>query len=164
MKKVHIYKLFERFWHWTQAALILILAMTGFEIHGFIEFFGFENAVAYHNIAAINFLILITFAIFWHFITGEWRQYIPTTDNLKAQINFYLVGIFRNAPHPVKKHVLSKLNPLQRLTYFGLKILVIPIMVVSGLFYLYYRYPMGGEIQTINVSSLKVIALIHTAG
>ena len=164
MNKVYIYKLFERFWHWTQAALILILAMTGFEIHGFIEFFGFENAVVYHNIAAVTFIVLIIFAIFWHFITGEWKQYIPTFANLKAQIDFYLIGIFRNAPHPVKRHVLSKLNPLQRLTYLGLKLLVIPVMVVSGLFYLYYRYPQNGEIQTLSIDSLKVIALIHTAG
>lgn len=164
MNKVYIYKLFERFWHWTQAALILILAMTGFEIHGFIEFFGFENAVVYHNIAAVTFIVLIIFAIFWHFITGEWKQYIPTFANLKAQINFYLIGIFRNAPHPVKRHVLSKLNPLQRLTYLGLKLLVIPVVAVSGLFYLYYRYPQNGEIQAISIGSLKVIALIHTAG
>ncbi|MCF7811977.1 cytochrome b/b6 domain-containing protein, partial [bacterium] len=164
MNKVYIYKLFERFWHWTQAALILILAMTGFEIHGFIEFFGFENAVVYHNIAAVTFIVLIIFAIFWHFITGEWKQYIPTFANLKAQINFYLIGIFRNAPHPVKRHVLSKLNPLQRLTYLGLKLLVIPVVAVSGLFYLYYRYPQNGEIQATSIGSLKVIALIHTGG
>ena len=34
MQKVYIYKRFERFWHWTQASLIIFLALTGFEVHG----------------------------------------------------------------------------------------------------------------------------------
>src|SRR3972149_514968 len=127
--KVYIYKSFERFWHWAQSILIMFLAATGFEIHGSIKFFGYLNAVKYHNIAAYLFIILIVFAIFWHFATGEWKQYLPTFKNIRAQLNFYLIGIFSNSPHPVKKTVLSKLNPLQKMVYFGLKILVIPVMV-----------------------------------
>jgi len=163
-KKVYIYRSFERFWHWMQAIIIFFLAMTGFEIHGSISFFGYQNAVKYHNIAAYAFIILIIFAIFWHFSTGEWRQYLPTVRNLKAQINYYLLGIFSNASHPTRKTVLSKLNPLQKLVYLGLKILVIPTMVISGLLYMFYRYPQNGGIVGMNIGSVKVIALFHTAG
>ncbi|HSP86566.1 MAG TPA: cytochrome b/b6 domain-containing protein, partial [Ignavibacteriaceae bacterium] len=163
--KIYIYKSFERFWHWTQAILIFFLATTGFEIHGSIKFFGYQNAVEYHNIAAYSFIVLIIFAIFWHFTTGEWRQYLPTLKNIKAQINFYLVGIFRNAPHPTKRTVLSKLNPLQRFVYLGLKMLVIPVMVISGLLYMFYRYPQkDGGIEVLNIISIEPIALIHTFG
>lgn len=160
MKKALVYKGFERFWHWMQAALIFFLAFTGFEIHGSIEFFGFSNAVHYHNIAAKLFIILIVFAIFWHFTTGEWRQYLPTSKNLRAQIDYYLIGIFRNAPHPTKKTVLTKLNPLQKLTYLGLKLLVIPVMVTSGLLYMFYNYPQ----MHVKGAPLTVIAYFHTAG
>jgi thiosulfate reductase cytochrome b subunit len=164
-KQVYIYKAFERFWHWMQAILIFFLAATGFEIHGSIKFFGYKNAVEYHNTAAYMFIILIVFAIFWHFSTGEWKQYLPTLKNIKAQINFYLVGIFKNAPHPTKKTVLSKLNPLQRLVYLGLKVLVIPVMVLSGLLYMFYRYPQkDGAIQVLNITSVEPIALLHTFG
>ncbi|MFA7359747.1 MAG: cytochrome b/b6 domain-containing protein [Candidatus Kapaibacterium sp.] len=163
-KTVLIYKSFERFWHWMQALLIFFLAATGFEIHGTFSFFGFENAVTYHNIAAYAFIILIVFAVFWHFTTGEWRQYVPTFTNIKAQLNYYLFGIFKNASHPTKKSVLSKLNPLQKLVYFGLKILVIPIMVISGLLYMFYRYPQNQTIASINIDSLEIIAIVHTAG
>ncbi|MDR3611314.1 MAG: cytochrome b/b6 domain-containing protein [Ignavibacteriaceae bacterium] len=163
-KKVYIYRSFERFWHWMQATIIFFLAMTGFEIHGSISFFGYQNAVKYHNIAAYAFIILIVFAIFWHLATGEWRQYLPTAKNLKAQINYYLLGIFSNAPHPTRKTVLSKLNPLQKLVYLGLKILVIPTMVISGLLYMFYRYPQNGGIAGMNIDSVEVIALFHTAG
>ncbi|HQQ13794.1 MAG TPA: cytochrome b/b6 domain-containing protein [Bacteroidales bacterium] len=59
---------------------------------------------------------------------------------------------------------MSKLNPLQRLVYLGLKILMIPVMVISGLLFMFYRYPHGNEIEIINIDNLEIIALIHTAG
>ncbi len=161
-KQVYIYKAFERFWHWMQAILIFFLAFTGFEIHGSFSFLGYSDAVRYHNIAAYMFMILIVFAIFWHFSTGEWRQYVPTFKNIKSQLNYYIFGIFRNAPHPTKKTVLSKLNPLQKLTYFGLKILVIPLSLTSGLLYMFYRYPTRYGVDSINISTLKYIAIFHT--
>ena len=64
-QRVEVYKGFGRFWHWTQAALIIFLGVTGFEIHGSLRFFGYGQAVQYHNAAATAFLILIAFAIFW---------------------------------------------------------------------------------------------------
>ena len=161
-KKVYIYKSFERFWHWMQAILIFFLAFSGFEIHGIYSFFGYRDAVRYHNIAAYLFIGLIVFAIFWHLTTGEYKQYIPSSKNIKAQLDYYIFGIFRNAPHPTKKTVLSKLNPLQKLTYFGLKILVIPLSASSGLLYMFYRYPTRMGIEAINIHTLKFIAVFHT--
>jgi PAS domain S-box-containing protein len=160
MKKIYIYKGFERFWHWSQALIILFMVVTGFEIHGSYNLFGYENAVTWHTTAAWAFVTLIVFAIFWHFTTGEWRQYIPNTNYLKAQFEYYIGGIFRNAPHPTNKTVYNKFNPLQRIIYFGLKIMIIPVMVASGFLYLYFHYPQFG----IEVNSLKPIALIHTLG
>ncbi|MCC7158399.1 MAG: cytochrome b/b6 domain-containing protein, partial [Ignavibacteria bacterium] len=93
IKKIYIYRAFERFWHWMQAFLIFLLAATGFEVHGSIKFFGYQNAVTYHQIAAYAFIVLIAFAIFWHLTSGQWKQYIPTRGNLRAQINYYLFGI-----------------------------------------------------------------------
>lgn len=164
MKREYVYRGFERFWHWMQACLIIFLGITGFEIHGSIRFFGYDQAVTYHNIAAICFLVLIAFAIFWHFTTGEWRQYLPSWKNLRAQAEYYVFGIFRNAPHPTRKTVLSKLNPLQKLVYAGLKALVIPVMVITGLLYMFYRYPQRYEVLSLNVKGLEVIATLHTVG
>jgi len=159
-KKVYLYKRFERFWHWAQTLLIFTLIFTGFEIHGVSSFMGYQNAVEWHNNAAWAFIILIVFAIFWHLTTDEWRNYIPTANNFKAQVQYYLTGIFRNAPHPTRKRSLSKLNPLQRLVYFFLKVLLIPLMVFTGLFYLYFHYPVKG----IELESLEYVAVLHTLG
>jgi len=164
MKRVYIYKTFERFWHWMQAALIFILAATGFEINGSYTLFGYESAVDIHNFSAISLIVLVVFSIFWHFTTGEWKQYLPTMKNLKAQANYYILGIFNNAPHPTRKTLLTKLNPLQRLTYLALKLVLIPLMIATGLLYFFYRYPVGGKINSIGLESIETVALLHTFG
>jgi thiosulfate reductase cytochrome b subunit len=164
MNNVLVYKRFERFWHWAQAGLIIFLAVTGFEIHGSVSFFGFDQAVTYHNAAALTFLVLILFAAFWHLTTGEWRQYIPTREHLRAQASYYLTGMFRQAPHPTKKTVLSKLNPLQKLVYAGLKVLVIPVMASSGLLYMFFRYPQRYEVAALDIGSIGAVAVLHTIG
>ncbi|MCL5743916.1 MAG: cytochrome b/b6 domain-containing protein [Acidobacteria bacterium] len=163
-RKSYVYKGFERFWHWTQALLILFLALTGFEVHGSIRLLGYREAVRYHSAAAIGLLVLIVFAVFWHFTTGEWRQYVPTRRFLRAQVDYYLSGIFKGAPHPTKKTLLSKLNPLQKLVYLALKLLVIPVMVVSGLLYMFHRYPLSHAGAAFGTGGLEAIALVHTAG
>jgi thiosulfate reductase cytochrome b subunit len=164
MKKEYIYSRFERFWHWSQASLIIFLSLTGFEVHDSIHIFGFDKAVLYHRIAAYLLLGLIVFAIFWHFTTGEWRQYIPTFKKLKDQVRYYSVGIFKNEPHPTKKSALNKLNPLQVLTYLSFKIVLIPLVVFSGILYLFYKHLDGNNIVVISDIPLDLIAVWHTFG
>lgn len=161
MKKVLVYKRFERFWHWMQALLITMLALTGMDMHypGF-ELFGFQLAHELHHFCAWSLVVLIAFAIFWHLTTGEWKQYVPTKQYLGAMVGFYISGIFRNAPHPVKKTLINKLNPLQRLAYLGLKILIIPVMVTSGMVLIYYNDLVANGYPI----SLGVVATIHTVG
>ena len=164
MKRVYIYKGFERFWHWTQAALIFFLALTGFEVHGTFHILGFEAAAHYHKIASHLLIVLIIFAIFWHFATGEWKQYIPTTKKLKEQVMYYLVGIFKGEPHPTHKTELSKMNPLQRLTYLGFKLFLVPITIISGLFYMFYKTIDENNVVVIEKIPLENIAFWHTLG
>jgi len=160
MKRVLIYKRYERFWHWTQAALILLLALTGFEVHGTFEFIGYEESVLIHRNLAWAFMILIVFTQFWNFTTGEWRQYIPSTKMMKDQIEYYITGIFKHAPHPTRKTVYNKFNPLQRMTYLGLRLLIIPVVVFSGLLYMYYDAFVSQGV----VGDLGPIAYFHTIG
>ncbi len=160
----YIYSSFERFWHWTQALLITLLLLTGLEIRSSLTFFGFEQAVRIHTGSAYALMVLIIFAIFWHFTTGEWRQYVPSIQNVKEQVRYYVIGIFRNEPHPVKKTALSKLNPLQKIVYAGLKLVIIPTVVGSGILYLLYRFPQSGGLGGLAIGGLNTVALIHTIG
>ena len=157
--KIYVFNRFERFWHWAQALLITQLLITGFEVHGSYSLLGFESAVSVHIVTAWVLLGLWAFAIFWHFTTGEWRQYIPTTNKLFAMVRYYLTGIFKGEPHPFKITRLKKHNPLQRLAYLGFKVLLAPAIWVSGLLYFSYSiWPVWG----IDWLDLKWVALAHT--
>ena len=86
MRKVYIYKIFERFLHWSRALLIAILGITGFEIHGTYSLIGFNNAVTVHNSVIWLIVALIVFDFFWHFTTGEWKQYFTCMEYLKMNL------------------------------------------------------------------------------
>lgn len=163
MERIYIFKRFERFWHWTQAALIMFMMLTGFEIHGAYANFGFKHAVEYHSTAAWALIWLWVFAIFWHFTTGEWKQYIPTLDKAQAMLKFYLTGIFTNAPHPFRQTQLRKHNPLQRLAYLGVKLFINPLLWISGLLYLYYGSWGDWGLKAWGLQ-LEWVAVAHTLG
>jgi thiosulfate reductase cytochrome b subunit len=160
--RTYLYKRYERFWHWSQAALVIFMLLTGFEVHGSFENFGFQRAADYHVLAAWALLVLWAFTIFWQFTTGEWRQYVPTLKKVDAMIRYYAIGIFTNAPHPYQKTASKKHNPLQRLAYLALLAMVSPIIWGSGLLYLGFAYwkPLGFDAWL----SLDGVAMAHTAG
>jgi thiosulfate reductase cytochrome b subunit len=160
-ERIYIFKGFERFWHWSQAALIIFMLLSGFEIHGSYTLMGFEKAVAYHSIAAWSLIVLWVFAIFWHLTTGEWRHYIPTTEKVLIVAQYYSSGIFRHEPHPFKPSTLNKHNPLQRLTYLAVLLLVSPLIWISGWLYLFY-----GNWTAWGLSGLQLewVATAHTIG
>lgn len=160
MQRVYIFKRFERFWHWSQAALIMFMMLTGFEVHGSYSLLGWGKAAQLHTTAAWALVGLWVFAIFWHFTTGEWKQYIPTLEKVDVMLKYYVTGIFTNAPHPFRTTPLRKHNPLQRLAYLFVKLLINPLIWISGFAYLFYR-----DLGTIGLGGLPLapIALVHTA-
>jgi thiosulfate reductase cytochrome b subunit len=157
-----MYARFERFWHWSQAALIILMLITGFEIHGSYQLLGFEQAVSVHGVAAWVLIGLWVFAWFWHLTTGEWKQYIPDAPKrILAMMRFYAFEIFQGKAHPFHKDREHKLNPLQRMAYLSLHIAIGPAIWISGLLYLFY-----GEWTSMGLFgglTLGIVALIHTA-
>ncbi len=131
-----IFTRFERFWHWMQALLVLVLLFTGARLHGLIGGPNWSSAFTLHLVAAGLIIVLWIFAIFWHFTTGAWQHYIPTFRNLVPVIRFYAYGIFRGEAHPAKPTVQRKHNPLQRLSYLFLKLIINPAIWITGILYL----------------------------
>lgn len=159
---VIIFKRFERFWHWVQAAIVIVMLVSGFEVHGSYHLLGYENAVALHTTAAWSLVTLWVFTIFWHFTTGEWKQYIPTLKKVDAMIKYYILGIFIRAPHPFRQTVLIKHNPLQRLAYFFLWVFISPVIWLTGWAYLFYaRWQEWGLEQYL---ALEDVAFFHAVG
>ena len=158
MSRIYVFKRFERLWHWAQALLIMTLMLTGFEVHGSYKLFGFESAVEIHTIAAWSLVALWVFAVFWHITTGEWKQYIPTMEKVQAMTSYYLTGIFSNAPHPFRKTTLSKHNPLQRLAYLFILVVISPVIWTTGWAYLFYDSWQNWGFGWLN---LEYVALFH---
>ncbi len=148
--KVQIYTLYERFWHWTQAALILLLLFTGFHLHGAFELMTFHTAWQVHVIAAVALIALWIFTIFWQFATGNWRHFVPLLEEAREAptlsqafrawltmiwriARFYAWGILRGEEHPFKKSLRRKHNPLQAFAYFGLMAFIGPLLWITGI-------------------------------
>ncbi|EHQ51854.1 cytochrome b561 [Ectothiorhodospira sp. PHS-1] len=138
MSKVRIFTLFERFWHWAQTILIFGLLFTGLALHGSHGLMAYDTALKVHIVMALSLIGLWAFAIFWHVVTGEWRQYVPTHRGLPAVMLYYAHGIFSGEAKPFVTSPSSKHNPLQRLAYFGFKAAIAPALWVSGLLLLTY--------------------------
>ena len=161
-ERVIIFKRFERFWHWTQAAMIIVLLTSGFEIHGSYNLLGFETAVNVHTNTAWSLVTLWVFTLFWHFTTGEWQQYIPTMKKVDAMVRYYLLGIFIRAPHPFRQTMLRKHNPLQRLAYLFQWVIISPMIWITGWAYLFYASWQDWGLE--QYLTLEDVAFFHAMG
>lgn len=136
--RVYMYTTYERIWHWLQALAIILLLITGLEIHvaatGLVSF-GF--AVRLHNILGFVVVANAIFAAFFHLASGEIQQYLPRPQGFFgqaiSQARFYLQGIFRGEPHPFEKSPNQKLNPLQQITYLSILNLLLPLQMITGI-------------------------------
>lgn len=160
MARIVLFTRFERFWHWTQALLIIGMLVTGFEIHGTYRLLGFHDAHVVHTTALWGFIALWVLALFWHITTGQWRHYIPTMKNVDRIVRFYAFGIFNGEPHPFKPTVERKHNPMQAQAYLAITLLVLPLLWISGFAYLFYN-----ELAAAGFGiELETVAVLHTIG
>ncbi|AJQ92987.1 cytochrome b/b6 domain-containing protein [Gynuella sunshinyii] len=138
-RRVYMYSRYERLWHWLQAAAILLLLITGAVIHKpyLFAWISFPYMVQIHNVLGFILLVNAVLALFYHLASGEIRQFIPMPADLFVrmfeQIRFYTSGIFKGAPHPFEKTPEQKLNPLQKIAYFGLLNALLPAQMLTGL-------------------------------
>ena len=167
-RRVKIYTPFIRIWHWSQAILIFTLAFTGFAVHGSHHLINFDTAVKIHNVAGIGLVIEAMAMFFYYLATGEWKQYkdLLNKDELIAQIKYYTSGILKGEPHPHQKTEISRLNPLQKITYLNFKIIFLPIMGITGTMYMYREYLETNLYAKLGIKLfvLNNVATLHTIG
>jgi len=164
-KKVYMYHKYERFWHWLQTVLIVLLLLTGLVIHrpDMFGIFSFRGMVTMHNVMAAILAVNAVLALFYHVTTGELKQYIPRPygffNDAILQAKFYLQGIFKGAQHPFEKTERKKLNPLQQVTYFGILNVLLPLQGLTGiLMWGVQRWPGAADM----LGGLPFLAPFHT--
>lgn len=157
-KTITIFKRFERLWHWLQALLVLLLLVTGLELHGLVHLFGFENAVQLHDWAGFIWLAVLILVFSWIATTGEWRQYKPSLEGVSGTLKFYAFGVFKGQPHPHHMTAANKFNPLQRLGYIAVLFVMLPVQIMTGLaFFFFPELRAAGWLQQV-----EWVAIIHT--
>jgi thiosulfate reductase cytochrome b subunit len=165
--RVYMYGMYERFWHWTMAISVILLALSGLKLHypTALGALSFQTAVFIHNAMAVVLIGNAFLSLFFHLATGEIRQFVPQprglVRRLLAQAWYYGKGIFVGAAHPIPKLPEKKLNPLQQITYFGLLNVLFPLQIATGLL----LWVLGKDPNSLSaIGGLTIVAPLHNLG
>ncbi len=138
--KIYLHPVPVRIWHWIHALGIVLLVLTGIQLHfpGVIKLFCcFKTAVAVHNFC--GFMVLADYILWLAFyvFTGKLiKIYVPTkkdiTEGLPQQAAFYLYKYFKGEPPPFEPTPDAKFNSLQKIAYFFIMLVLVPIQIATG--------------------------------
>lgn len=141
MKRIYLHPLPLRIWHWTNALFIMALIATGIylRMHGIAALKPHDPILFWHKVVG---LALVSSTVFWfiHNMSDRdlRRHYAIKRDDLGGiftQLRFYLYSIFKGEENPFKPSAEDKYNPLQKITYDAVMIIILPLQAITGLLY-----------------------------
>ena len=137
-ERVYMYEPYRRFWHWLQTSAIVLLLFTGLIIHrpDIFGAFSFRGVVTVHNVLAVILVINAAMSLFYHLATERIQEFIPRPygffDDAMVQAKYYINGIFKGEGHPFEKLPTSRMNPIQKATYFAILNVLLPLQIITG--------------------------------
>lgn len=163
--RIYMLPLWLRLWHWGNAALIIALTLSGVSLH-FAEpeamLIPFSLARDIHNVAGISLVALYAFFVVANIVSGNWWQYVPKPPhfvrNCLIQTRFYVWGIFKGESHPFPPTREHNFNPLQQIIYWMVMYLIMPALLLTGLFFL---FPEMAPDKLFGMDGLLPVALAH---
>jgi thiosulfate reductase cytochrome b subunit len=107
--------------------------------------------VTVHNVIAVILVVNALLSGFYHVASERMREYIPHPygffDDAIVQANYYISGIFNGEAHPFEKTPDSRMNPIQKATYFGILIVLLPLQMLTGvLMWSVQKFPAVGSL------------------
>ncbi|HMK33893.1 MAG TPA: cytochrome b/b6 domain-containing protein [Desulfomonilaceae bacterium] len=162
-EKILLHPFVERIWHWFQALCIVMLIITGVMLHWPEKFPGWFNwSVTVHNWFGMGAVVAFVVWFLYNIGTGRISHYIPKKGEIPAkmikQAKFYGYGIFKHEPHPYAPSEDNKFNPLQKIAYLQFQALLLPILLISGILYM-YPDTFKGVIGAIG--GMTVLGIVH---
>lgn len=155
-----------RLWHWSTAACFFVLVASGVVLHGFAPATSdwYALAVDAHDISgyvlAAAYLLYLAYAIG----TGHWRAYLPRRQGLGAsirkEVGRHLAGDDTRRSHD-RDAVSGRFTALQQSVYAVVVYGLLPLLIVTGLLYLYYPDLVPGTV--LGWPAVVTIALLHFA-
>jgi thiosulfate reductase cytochrome b subunit len=167
-KRIFMLPLWIRLWHWSNALAIIILSITGISLHFAdpnLPLVEFSLAARIHNVAGVCLAVLYAVFVIGNILTGNWWQYIPKPPGIIGrcirQMQFYGMGIFKGEAEPFPPTPEVNFNALQAVTYWSIMYLVMPVVILTGLVFL---YPQFAPDRLFGLDGLLPIALVHYLG
>lgn len=164
-ERIYMYEPYRRFWHWLQTASIVILLFTGLIIHrpDIFGVFSFPGMVTIHNVIAVILVLNAVLSLFYHIATDKIREFIPHPygffDDAIVQAKYYIGGIFKGEGHPFEKLPTSRMNPIQKFTYFMILNVLLPLQIITGsLMWAVQKFPAF----TNALGGLPILAPFHS--
>ncbi len=162
-EKILLHPLTERLWHWGQAICIVMLIITGAMIHWPEKFpTWFDWAVGWHNWFGIAAVVMFLVWLIYNLATRRMSHYFLNKEEIRhgmlAQAKFYGYGIFKHEPHPYAPTEDNKFNPLQKFAYLQFQVMLLPLLLISGILYM---YPMHLRWIIDAIGGMTVLATIH---
>lgn len=162
MTQIYLYPIWTRLWHWTNALLFIILIGSGASLHYGTDILAFDTMILIHNTAGIMLTIAWVIFLLGNLITDNSKHYRiqlkGLITRLMQQSYYYGIGIFKGDAHPFHVSAEMKFNTLQQLTYIGVMYGLMPILIISGLLFLFPTYLPD---QFMGIGSIWIVAITH---
>jgi len=163
--RIYLIALWLRIWHWTNAALIIVLIVSGVSMHYAdtkAMLLPFDWARDTHNIAGVALCVTYGVFVIGNIVSGNWWQYVPKPGNFLKnvwiQTRYYLWDVFFGRPIPFPPTVKNNFNALQQIIYWAVMYLLMPLLLISGIMFL---WPELAPDRIMGVDGLLPIAMAH---
>jgi len=163
--RIYLLPLWIRIWHWTNALLIITLAVTGISLHFAnpnLPLVEFSLAARIHDIAGIALLAVYTLFVIANIVSGNWWQYVPkppgVLERCRIQAKWYMGGIFKGEPHPYRVSEEANFNALQAISYWVIMYMILPVMLLTGIVFL---IPDLAPDRIFGLDGLLPVAVLH---
>ncbi|HEX7382128.1 MAG TPA: cytochrome b/b6 domain-containing protein [Nevskiaceae bacterium] len=155
-----------RLWHWLTALCFVLLVVTGVVLHGFapVGAGSYALAVTLHEVCGYALSALLAGYVAFMFHGGGWRSYVPERDGLLRRLRRQGRRYFGVGGAAARVHALAgqrRFNVLQQLSYAVVVFALLPLLVLTGLIYLYY--PQLLPLEMFGLPAVLPVALLHFA-
>ena len=141
MQKIYVHPLPVRIWHWINTLGFVLLILSGIQIRyaDVLGLLSFEMALKSHN--WIGFILMANYCLWlvFYLFTDKISIYHPELNARKyfrdsfRQMRYYGYGMYKGEPNPHHVSPHAKFNPLQKVMYQIVMLLVVPVQFLTGL-------------------------------
>jgi thiosulfate reductase cytochrome b subunit len=165
MKEAFLHPIPIRIWHWINASLIFFLIITGTQLRfSWVLIFQYNHTVYLHK--TVGFVLIGSFLYWLVFclITGGFNKHymfhMRDAKGLMRQSFYYTFSMFKGAKNPFTPSAHERFNPLQKIAYLSLMLILTPIIIITGILFSDIVY----FLNIINlIGGVRILDAIHVA-